>query len=108
MIETLDFVGVPTQDFERAKKFYGETLGLRRTRSPRPSSGSARPASGSGSPSSRACRSRPQKNGPLALHVADVAEARAPLEEKGVEFAGDTFDTGSATWPSARTRTATT
>ena len=30
MIEKLDFVGVPTQDVERAKKFYGETLGLRK------------------------------------------------------------------------------
>jgi predicted enzyme related to lactoylglutathione lyase len=36
----------------------------------------------------------PQKNGHLALHVDDVPAARAELESKGVEFAGDTFDTG--------------
>ena len=36
----------------------------------------------------------PQKRGHLALHVDDVAAARAALEEKGIEFAGDTFDTG--------------
>jgi predicted enzyme related to lactoylglutathione lyase len=30
----------------------------------------------------------------VALHVDDVAAARADLEAKGVEFAGDTFDTG--------------
>ena len=36
----------------------------------------------------------PQKNGHLALHVDDVAAARAALEAKGVEFAADTFDTG--------------
>jgi len=30
----------------------------------------------------------------LALHVEDVAEARKTLEERGVTFMGDTFDTG--------------
>ena len=31
---------------------------------------------------------------PLALHVDDVAAARAELEGRGVTFDGDTFDTG--------------
>ena len=35
----------------------------------------------------------PNKN-PLALHVEDVEAARAALEERGVSFYGDTFDTG--------------
>ena len=30
----------------------------------------------------------------IALRVADVAEARAALEAKGVDFEGETFDTG--------------
>ena len=30
----------------------------------------------------------------FALHVDDVAEARKALEERGVSFIGDTFDTG--------------
>jgi len=30
----------------------------------------------------------------LALHVEDVAAARKVLEERGVTFMGDTFDTG--------------
>lgn len=30
----------------------------------------------------------------IALQVADVPEARARLAERGVEFHGDTFDTG--------------
>ena len=38
----------------------------------------------------------------------DVAATRAALEAKGVEFAGDTLTPASATWPSFRTRTATT
>ena len=36
----------------------------------------------------------PQKNAHLALHVSDVEKARSELEDKGVEFAGETFDTG--------------
>ena len=30
----------------------------------------------------------------IALHVDDIEAARAQLEERGVTFAGDTFDTG--------------
>ena len=33
------------------------------------------------------------RNAP-ALHVEDMEAARAALEERGVAFAGDTFDTG--------------
>ena len=36
----------------------------------------------------------PQRNGHIAFHVDDVAAARAELEAKGVEFMGDTLDTG--------------
>jgi hypothetical protein len=36
----------------------------------------------------------PQKNGFPALHVEDVAAARAELEAKGVTFFGETLDTG--------------
>ncbi len=36
----------------------------------------------------------PQHNGHLALQVEDVEAARKELEAKGVEFSGDTFDTG--------------
>jgi predicted enzyme related to lactoylglutathione lyase len=36
----------------------------------------------------------PQQNAHLALHVDDVAAARAELEAKGVAFTGDVLDTG--------------
>jgi catechol 2,3-dioxygenase-like lactoylglutathione lyase family enzyme len=35
-----------------------------------------------------------RRNHPLALHVDDVAAARAELESKGVEFHGETIDSG--------------
>jgi hypothetical protein len=36
----------------------------------------------------------PQKNAHPALHVDDIDSARAELEGKGVQFNGDTFDSG--------------
>ena len=36
----------------------------------------------------------PQKTAHIAIHVEDVEAARAELEAKGVEFLGETFDTG--------------
>jgi predicted enzyme related to lactoylglutathione lyase len=37
---------------------------------------------------------QPQKNGIALLRVDDVAAARQELEAKGVEFVGETVDTG--------------
>jgi len=37
---------------------------------------------------------QPVRNGLALLHVDDVAAARENLEAKGVEFVGETFDTG--------------
>lgn len=36
----------------------------------------------------------PQKNAHPALHVDDIAAARQTLEAKGVQFTGETLDTG--------------
>lgn len=36
----------------------------------------------------------PQKNGHLALHVEDIEAARKELAAKGVQFYGETLDTG--------------
>ena len=36
----------------------------------------------------------PSTTSQIALHVADVAAARAELEAKGVEFDGEILDTG--------------
>ena len=36
----------------------------------------------------------PQKTANLALGVEEIAAARAELEAKGIEFHGETFDTG--------------
>jgi predicted enzyme related to lactoylglutathione lyase len=93
-ITKLDFVGIPSQDPQRAKQFYGETLGL----TPDEHTDSEFWAGGTclsiWEPAKQGMPFAPQKNAHLALHVDDVAATRAELESKGVEFLGDTIDTG--------------
>ena len=95
-VEHTDFVSVPVTDMERSIAFYRDTLGLEQT-------------GHGGFPEFRLgdngflylldpTRIGGRFEGPhtasLALRVPDVAEARSALEEKGVGFDGDTFDTG--------------
>ena len=91
-VAKVDFVGIPTQDVERAIEFYVGTLGLRQD--------SHRPAEfwvgeqcyGLWKPEWAGQEFRPSQT-VLALHVDDVAAARADLEAKGIEFDGDIIDT---------------
>jgi predicted enzyme related to lactoylglutathione lyase len=98
IVTGVDFVSVPTQDLERAAAFYGETLGLPRSMY-KPERNFAEFETGAVTLSVV----NPEKMGigqfkpnanHMALHVEDVAEARRTLEERGVEFASDIFDTG--------------
>ena len=83
MIEKLDFVGVPTQDFERAKKFYGETLGLRKDDKADSEFWAGDTCLGIWEPEKQGMKFAPQKNGHLALHVEDVEKARGRARGEG-------------------------
>ena len=94
-IERVDFVSLLTRDVERAKRFYGETLGLSIE-----SEGESDLEFRCGQvtldvfdPSSIGQPFAPSPAG-LALRVPDVDAARAELEAKGVEFSGETIVTG--------------
>ena len=97
LVTGVDFVGVPTQDIEEAVRFYGDTLGLERS-AYMPERGYAEFETGNLTLSII----NPEKmgmehftsRGPIALHVDDMAEARARLTDAGVEFHGEAFDTG--------------
>ena len=93
-ITKLDFVGIPSQDSERARRFYGETLGLRQDDHAATEFWAGDTCLSIWEPERLGMPFTPQKNGHLALHVDDVAATRAELEAKGVQFAGDTLDTG--------------
>jgi predicted enzyme related to lactoylglutathione lyase len=97
IVTGVDFVAVPTRDIEAAARFYGETLGLRRSMY-MPDRNFAEFETGTVTLSvivaeKMGLEYQPNKNA-IALHVDDVEAARATLGERGVEFQGDTFDTG--------------
>ena len=94
-VERTDFVSVPVQDMERAKRFYSETLGIH---SPNLDEGWPEFETGNVSlylvdPTRFGQEFRPH-TAHIALRVPDVEAERARLEEAGVEFHGETRDTG--------------
>ena len=94
MISKLDFVAIPSQDAERSRGFYADTLGLRPDERAQYELWAGETCLGIWEPERLGMQFAPQKNGHLALHVDDVAGARAELEGKGVSFMGETLDTG--------------
>jgi predicted enzyme related to lactoylglutathione lyase len=91
-IEKVDTVGVPSQDTERSRRFYVETLGLRTDER----SSNEFWIGETCDLGARAVRAefQPQRTSIALLRVEDVATARVELEAKGVEFVGETLDTG--------------
>ena len=94
MIEGIDFVAIPSQDPDRCRSFYVETLGLRPDDNAKYEFWAGETCFGIWEPERLGREFQPQKNGHIALHVDDVAARRAELEQKGIEFDGDVLDTG--------------
>ena len=94
MISKVDFIGIPSQDAERSRTFYIDTLGLRPDDSGRFEFWVGDTCFGIWEPEQQGMPFAPQKNAHPALHVDDVAAARAELEGKGVQFFGETLDMG--------------
>ncbi len=97
LITATDFVSIPTRDIEAAAKFYGETLGIPRSVYI-PERNYAEFETGNLTLSvihaeKMGLGHHVNKNY-IALHVDDIEAARKTLEERGVTFSGDVFDTG--------------
>ena len=97
IVTGVDFVAVPTDDLEAAVDFYGAKLGLERSVY-RPENHFAEFETGTLTLSVIVSEKfglgyHPNRNA-IALHVEDVEAARATLTERGVEFVGETLDTG--------------
>jgi predicted enzyme related to lactoylglutathione lyase len=97
LVTGVDFITVPTRDFEQAEQFYGDVLGLERSK--RWGDMPAREFE-TGSLTIAVMQSDAfgvefeRHSHPIALHVDDVAAARGELEAKGIEFVADTIDSG--------------
>jgi predicted enzyme related to lactoylglutathione lyase len=96
-ITGVDFVAVPTQDFDASMHFYGTVLGLpfvkRWGEMPGAEFQAGNLTLAIMDPTAFGQEFRPHAV-PLALQVDDVATARAHLEAQGVSFLGDTIDSG--------------
>jgi predicted enzyme related to lactoylglutathione lyase len=98
IVTGVDFVSVPTQDLERSVAFYGTTLGLPRS-TYRPERNFAEFETGTVTlsivdPERMKIGSFTPNANHVALQGEDVPAARAALEERGVTFVGDIFDSG--------------
>ena len=96
-VERTDFVSILTEDRERAVRFYGETLGLPRNEKshedwPEFETGNVTLSIVSIDQIGR--DELTPSTSPIALRVGDVDEARRKLEEAGVEFYTETYDSG--------------
>jgi catechol 2,3-dioxygenase-like lactoylglutathione lyase family enzyme len=96
-VRGVDFVVMPTRNFEAAVEFYGTTLGLPRSVFI-PDRQYAEFETGNLTlmvidPPGMDMELEPSRN-PVALRVDDVQEWRTRLQEGGVEFQGETMDSG--------------
>ena len=93
-IAKVDAVGIPSTDWERSRRFYVETLGLRPDERSKGEFWVGDTCFGIWMPEQWGEEFKPQSQAIALLHVDDVEAARAELEAKGVEFDGDTVETG--------------
>jgi catechol 2,3-dioxygenase-like lactoylglutathione lyase family enzyme len=92
-VERVDFVSVPIRERERARRFYGELLGLPSSERNPDEFETPNVTLGLWQPEAEGVPFAPNTAG-IALRVPDVAAARSKLEAHGVEFLGETLDTG--------------
>jgi catechol 2,3-dioxygenase-like lactoylglutathione lyase family enzyme len=97
LINGTDFICVPTQNYEAASKFYGETLGLEFSKK-----WGTHPAAEFETGSLTLAVMQTDAFGidfaphkvPIEFHVDDFEAAKAELESRGVKFEGETLDSG--------------
>ena len=97
LLNGVDFIAFPTKDWEAARKFYGETLGL-----PFGKQWGEMPAGEFETGTVTIALLQVDafniefspNNTPLEFHVDDYDAAKAELESRGVEFKGETLDSG--------------
>ena len=97
LITGTDFVAIPTKDYGRAREFYETTLGL-----PFGKQWGDMPAGEFETGNLTIAVMQTDAFGmefkphslPIELHVEDFEAAKAELESRGIEFEGETLDSG--------------
>jgi predicted enzyme related to lactoylglutathione lyase len=97
LVTGVDFVAVSTHDLPNAVDFYENVLGLERSVYLEERSYAEFETGNltlSVMDAEKMGMEHSVRGHEIALHVDDVAAARATFEERGVKFRGETFDTG--------------
>jgi predicted enzyme related to lactoylglutathione lyase len=93
----VDFITLPTRDFDRASEFYGNVLGLecstRWGQMPAAEFETGTLTIAVMQSDAFGIEFAPHSH-PVALHVDDVERARAELEAQGIQFHAETIDSG--------------
>ena len=92
--QKLDFLGVPSQDADRARTFYRDVLGMRPDEHADYEQWLGETCFGIWEPEKFGMTFTAQKGNPWPLGCDDVPALRKELEAKGVQFFGETMDTG--------------
>ncbi len=96
-ITGVDFITVPTRDFDKASEFYGNVLGLSRSvrwgEMPAAEFETGTLTIAVMQSDAFGIEFKPHSH-PVAFQVDDVAAAREALEAQGVEFVPDNIDSG--------------
>ena len=92
-VERVDFVSVPTRDADRARQFYADVLGLPPSDLNPDEFETPNLTLALWQPEAEGVPFAPNTAG-IALRVPDVESARTRLSARGVEFLGETVDTG--------------
>jgi len=97
LITGTDFITLPTRDIERAVAFYGETLGLPELKRwgnlPGVEFETGNLTVAVMQSDAFGMEFNPNRN-PVEFRVDDFEAAKTELESRGVEFRGDTIDSG--------------
>ena len=98
IVTGVDFVSIPTKDFEGARAFYGDVLGLEpsKTWGDKPMGAEFETGTVTIALLNNALLGLEfsPTAAPLEFHVEDFEAAKAELESRGVQFEGDTLDSG--------------
>jgi catechol 2,3-dioxygenase-like lactoylglutathione lyase family enzyme len=92
-VEQVDFISIPTRDAARAVAWYRDVLGLPESQVTDGEVETPNVTLSFWEPEREDLPFVPNEAG-FGIRVADVAAARAELEAKGVEFLGETWDSG--------------
>jgi catechol 2,3-dioxygenase-like lactoylglutathione lyase family enzyme len=93
-ISKVDTVGIPSRNSKQSRQFYVEMLGLRPDEHAWNEFWVGDTCFSIWEPERAGMEFQPLLNGVALLRVDDVAAARMELEAEGVEFVGETLDTG--------------